>query len=165
MDTNKPFQYLQQLDTRRAAGKDSFRGDGDEAFLCFGIQGKRFYIRTEHIGEILSYTKPSTVGHTAPWFEGITKVHGEIYSVLNISPFVGEGLNSNKNRYTIALAPQYNNTAIVADEIYGLQALVLAGEVVIEKYTDTCQVEEKEICILSVERLLSSPELANISIF
>lgn len=164
MESKTSFQYLQLIASRqRVVREDSVSGEGNK-FLCVGIKKQKLYINTGYIGEIIMDAAPSPVGHSAVWFEGLVKVQGEIYSAVNIGAFLNDA-KTNTGSYTIALSPQYNNIALIVDSLLGLHTIEMSGEITKNKFTDVYQAEEEEINILSIKRLLSSPEFRNISIF
>lgn len=164
MESKTSFQYLQLIASRQRVVREGSVSSEGNKFLCVGVKNQKLYINTEYIGEIIMDVAPSPVGHSAVWLEGLVKVQGEIYSAVNIGTFLNDS-KTNTGSYTVALSPQYNNIALIIDTLLGLHSIDTSGDVSKNKFIDVYQAGKEEINVLSVNRLLASPEFKDISIF
>lgn len=165
MSTKNAFQYLQLLASTQKAEKIRGSNEGESTFLCVNIQNGKYYIDVGRIGEIIPKTNISPVGHTEDWFEGIIKVQGEIYSVIDIAHFLEQPIVTGKGKFAIALAEGNNNYAILVNKVLGIHKVKTTKDHTEQKYIDSYHLSNESLNVLSIERLLASSEFANVSIF
>ncbi len=159
------YSYLKELANTQRSSKTHDLGANELSFLCIRIQKELIYIDATRIGEVIPFSGVSPVGHTAPWFEGLLKIQGQIYSVLDISSFLGYKSSVKRKEFVIALSEANDNVSIIAEELFGLQKFTKIHKVSEENYLDTYRAVDKNIQVLSIDRLLTTPEFTHISIF
>ncbi|MBS9781069.1 MAG: chemotaxis protein CheW [Gammaproteobacteria bacterium] len=166
MSSLTAFQHLQNLSKKtKIKKKIATISDTRKTFLSVGIHKKQVYIDTCDISEVMNYCKVSLVGHTASWFKGLVKVQGEVYSLVDIAPFLKQPPVSDKSGYVVALSHSYNNIAIVADNLFGLQSVDEMRDKKEDEYLDIYQTEKGEICVLALKRLVLSDKFFDVSVF
>ncbi len=160
------FHWLEELSKKKKISKDYADAlDARQSFLCVVIGGKSLYISAGDIAEVMAKEKVSLVGHTKSWFKGLIKAQGEIFSLIDISPFLGVKPVNMKHSYIIALSRQYDNIAIVVDSLNGLRSFEKIRQIEQKEYLDVFRVGDEKLNILSIERLLSSDEFFDISVY
>ncbi len=166
MASLKAFQQLQELTKKTKVEKNiAIISETRKTFLSVGIDQKKIYIDTIDVGEVMHQVKASLVGHTASWFKGLVKVQGDIYSLIDISPFLETAPVSEKSSYVVALSQQYNNVALIVDNLFGLQSVEEIKDKKEEGYLDIYQTEKGEIHVLALKRLVLSDKFSDISVF
>lgn len=159
------FQQLQQLSQKKSISRERTAAEDKTTFLCVGIHEKQVYINTDDITEVMPYAGASPVGHTVPWYKGLIKVQGEICSLVDIASFLEQPPVGRKDSYVIALSRRHDNIAILVENLAGLHAVKMTGEITKKGYTDVYQTEKGEVQVLSFARLFSSDDFFNISVF
>ncbi|MBS9777593.1 MAG: chemotaxis protein CheW [Gammaproteobacteria bacterium] len=165
MRTIRSFDYLAGLSQVKKANRSKNLFEEIESFLCVKIQKQLIYISTAKIKEVLPFSNVVCVGHTSPWFEGLLKIQGEIYGVLDISLLLGQQQAMHKKEFIIALTEMNENISIIAEETLGLQSFKKNQKITEKGLIDIYHTPEKDINVLSIERLLASNDFTNISIF
>ncbi len=166
MASLKAFQQLQELDKKNKVEKKvELISDKRKTLLSVGINQQKFYIDTSDVGEVMHQVKTSLVGHTASWFRGLVKVQGDIYSLIDIAPFLEFSPVSEKSTYVVALAKQYENVAIVVDNLFGLFSVEEVKDKKEKGYFNIYQTDKGEVSVLSVKRLVESDKFSDISVF
>lgn len=165
MSNQSAFDYMQKLASTQKITKGSGDDEGISTFLCVSIQREKYYIGIEQVSEIISKTSISPVGHTASWFEGITKVQGEVYSVVDITYFLKKPMVTDKGRFAIALVQGNSNYALLANAVIGITKIKVPQVITEDNYIDLYKLPEETIKVIALDRLLSSSEFANVSIF
>ncbi len=166
MTTLTAFQQLQELSKKTKVNKKvTTINDGSKTFLLVSINKTKIYIDSCAIGEVIDKIKISSVGHTVPWFKGLVKVKGDVYSLIDAAPFLEIPLSDNKRGYVIALSSDYDNVAIFVDNLFGLYSVEEIKGKKEEGYLDIYQTEKGEIRVLALERLVSSDEFFAVSVF
>ncbi len=161
------FQWLEQLSRKKKIKKEhNSIIDGDRiAFLCVVIGGKQICIDASDIAEVVAREQISLVGHTVSWFKGLIKAQGDIYSLVDISPFLDASPVSVKKGYIVTLSRRYDNIAIVVDMLGGLRSVQKMEKIEETEYTDIYRVGDERITMLSCQRLLSSEKFFDISLY
>ncbi len=159
------FQQLQDLSQKKKKQRKGNAVEDNVDFLSICIGGKYIGIRTSDIAEVAPLMRVSLVGHTVSWFKGLIKVQGDIYGLVDIANFLGVSPVAKKDGYIIALSRRYDNVAIVVDSLAGLHSITTEDAPLIKDCLDVYQMDGKEVKILSIERLISSDEFLDISIF
>lgn len=166
MSKKKPFAYLKDLGRRKSVISTSV--EPDNAFLGLVIGQNKVYLPVKFVYKVLSRATITAVGHTQPWFQGITQVDGNIYGVLNLGRWGDSDIDSASlgGNTLIALSQTSGYYAILVEKILGITYFKPE-----EKLTETTLTvdyqgaDESIFSILSVERLVSSPEFSDFSLF
>lgn len=159
------FEYLQTISSAKKTEKSHTAKEDESAFLAVSINKKTFYLAIARVGDILPNINIVPVGHTVSWFKGIIKVHGDIFSVIDITPFLDQSATNSKPKLTISLSSGNNNIAILVDQVLGMQTIKKTSASVEEGFLNIYQTSSQSINVIAIDRLLSSSEFANISVF
>lgn len=160
------FRFLKAQTKRTKAVRLGLDEAGGAVFLGVVVQTKKYHLPLGQIREIIPAPKITPIGHTKPWLTGLVKVQGEIYSVIDVAPFIKLPIVEQKNPVVIALTAQEGNYAILVSSVLGITKMNHLNQVSTDEYTVTYQSPEKEeIPALSVLSIVKSSELANMSIF
>lgn len=165
MENKQAFQYLQHLASEKRDVSQSGDADKEPAFIGIRIQGDTCYLDVDSIREIIPNPTIAPVGHAQSWLQGLIKVQGEIYSVVDLAGFLGKKPVADKNSFVIALAQEGGNYALLVSRVLGMTKLAQAKKTEEETYFDKYQSDIREISVLSVQRMLESSDFANVSIF
>ncbi|MGY0398698.1 MAG: chemotaxis protein CheW [Ostreibacterium sp.] len=166
MDNKDSFRYIQQLASseRPQSGHES-EYQHELTFLSFNIQKTIFYINVMRIKEVLFNPLITPVSHALPWFEGIIKARGEIYSVVNVAKFINESASIEKGHIVIVLSQGNQNIAFLVNGVQGVSKIKDDTVVSEKEFIDCYNASNGEMNVLSIPRLLASPKFTQISIF
>lgn len=160
------FRFLKAQKERTKATRIGLDETGGAAFLGVLVQKKKYHIPLGQIREIIPAPKITAIGHTKPWLSGLLKVQGEIYSVIDVAPFVNLPIVEQKKPVVIALTIQEGNYAILVSSVLGITKINQLNQVNTDEFIVTYQSPDKgEIPALSVQSIIKSTELTNMSIF
>lgn len=161
------FKFLKALAKQQSkAEKKVGEKVAEAAFLGVKVQNGVYHIPVSRIREIMPNPQITPIGHTQDWLLGLVKVHGEIYSVVDISPLLGMSVAAKRDRLVVALSMPEGNYAIVVSSVLGITKMSDLKQVDADDYTITYQTSGKEkMAALSVQSIVASPALASMSIF
>lgn len=161
------FQLLQNLAKRDKVKRISTDKSKGAAFLGVLVKDKKYHIPIAQVREIIPKPQIVAIGHAKPWLDGLLKVQGEIYSVIDVAAFLGKGhVKADKNRVVVALSMIEGNYALVVSSVLGITKLGDLQLVDNDEYTVTYQTPEKNaVPALSIPSIIESSELANMSVF
>ncbi len=160
------FEQLQQLSRKTKVGQKTEKvEDIGKTFLLVSINQTKVYIDACDISEVIDRAKVSSVGHTVPWFKGLVKVKGEVYSLVDVAPFLKVSPSDKKQCYTVALSSDYDNVAIAVDGLFGLHSVEEIKSKREKGYLDIYKTEQGEMQVLAFQRLVSSDKFFAVSVF
>ncbi len=165
MEHKQAFQYLQHLSKKKKVERDTDSITDNLAFLGIRLQNETYYLVIDQVKEIIPNPVISPVGHSRSWLEGLIKVQGEIYSVVDLAEFLGYPPIVDKHRFVIALSQEVGNYALQVSQVLGITNFMQPEKTGEDDYLDNYRSDTKSIKVLSVERMLGSADFANISVF
>ncbi len=164
----KTFSYLAGLvESSQLALSSKKKADvslSQDSVIGIIIAGKKMYINSADVKEIIQDFEVSNVGNTKNWFEGILNIQGEIYSAINMAKLFEIDNVSARPKYAIALTGHDYSYALLVDDILGITKESFLQKVSEGKYTDVYVVEEGEKVLISPQKLVSSPNFMQASL-
>lgn len=159
------FAYLQTLAQKKVATVAATRSDS--AFLGVMIGQKKMYLPLPFVHKIISQATITPVSHTQLWFQGLTRVEGKIYSVLNLGRWLDATQDNTAlgHQTIVAFYHMNGNYAVLAEEILGITHFVPDNPVAETALTNDYQTADGTIfSVLSVDKLVNSPEFSDFSL-
>lgn len=159
------FDYLKKVAQQKAGRKKNQQISEEFTFLSVRIAGEAMCLSAEAVREIIPKPLVMPMGHAKPWYKGLMKVQGEVFSVIDIGLFLSGKSRGSKISYAIALQSESGQHAFAVEEVNGLikeKVIKKQGE----RFTGKLQTESGgELTFILVEDIISSPEYNNVSIF
>lgn len=166
MQQKDSFQFLKMLAQQPKAQEESTEKVSQAGFLGVKVHQETYHIPVSRIREIIPNPSITPIGHTQDWLLGLVKVQGEIYSVVDISPLLEMPVLTGRDKFVVALSMPEGNYALLVSSVLGITKLSDLKQVATDDYTITYQLSNKEkMSALSVQSIVESPALANMSIF
>lgn len=159
------FDYLKKIARQKVARTKSQQANEEFTFLSVRISGKAMCLPAEAIKEIIPKPLVIPMGHAKPWYKGLMKVQGEIFSVVDVGLFLGGKSRGSRLNYAVALQSENGQHAFVVEEINGLvkEKVIKKND---ERFTGKLQTESGgELISILVEDIINSPEYNNVSVF
>jgi len=122
----QPFELLQRMQQQAAAAgytlPELSQGEERWSGLAFGVGDLRLVTELTAFTDIVECGSMAPVPLTQPWVRGITNVRGSLYSVVDLSQFLGFArINmENEGKLLVVNDPDLG-CALLANRIYGLR--------------------------------------------
>lgn len=116
---------LVEFQARLAARLESAQHAADFGNSRLGLEvaGRRWLIELTQTGEVVPVPVVHPVPLTQAWLRGLSNVRGNLYTVVDLSAFMGEGVTPlSKASRLVLLAPSLSfNAGILATRLVGLR--------------------------------------------
>lgn len=159
------FDYLKQIVEQRARIDRNQVIDEEFAFLSIKVAGEPMCLPADMVREIIPKPMVAAMGHAKPWYKGLMKVQGDIFSAVDIGLFLGKKSRGTRLAYAVALKSNSGQHAFLVEEVNGL-----VKEKVVKKQKDDFvnllfTASGTELKTIIVDEIVDSPEFNNVSVF
>lgn len=141
-----------------------------QRYVLVTVAGSTYGVRDLLVTEIGRVPKITMVPHTPPWVRGVTSLRGDVLSVIDLRTFLSlEPTSAHSGRLIVArLADEDFAIGILVDGVDQIASVPLEGvrppasplEGALASFlTGVCQVGDRFVAVLDLDRLLRSPEI------